>query len=182
MKKVIMLVVTLVGCVASTSASQQEVVAGPGSVVTKLSALGGTNVGAGTFQVLDGILSGNWSPVNDGDILGVNLPVRSGDTFERVTASVYGSTTYVVTMLVTAQDDAFHAAARLGRAATSAPSNSTQTLTVVPIANDNTDGNESVAPTQRSYHLQFRARRLGPGTGGSLFVGPIALVTTPQTP
>jgi hypothetical protein len=184
MKKIIItLITTLVGCVASTSASQQEIVAGPGSVVTKLSALGGTSVGAGTFQVLNGILSGNWSPVDDGDLLGISLPVRSGDTFEQVVASVYGSAAYTVTMLVTAQDDAFHAAAPLGHAATSAPSNSTQTLAVVPIADDNTEGGELVSPTQRSYHLQFRAHRLGPGDdGGALFVGPIVLVTTHQAP
>lgn len=145
----------------------------------KLSPLVGANVGAGAFQVVaSGALSGNWAPVNDGDLLGLQLLVQDGERFDRVSSSIYGNSAYTITMTVLAQDDAFHAGAQLGNAPTSAAQNSTQTLTVFPLANDNSGNNEQVTTTQRSYHLQFRARRVAALDGGQPFIGPITLVTS----
>lgn len=137
----------------------------------KLSPLGGTNIGAGVFQVTNGQLSGNWSPTNDGDLLGITIPVGSGERFESITASVYGNSAYTITMATFVQDDAFHIGAPLGSSQTSVAQNSTQILTV--------DGNnEQVTTSPRSYSLQFRAHRVAPLDGGQLFVGPITLVAS----
>lgn len=144
---------------------------------TKLSPIGGTNIGAGRFQMLNGELTGDWIPVDDGDILGVNIPAVAGECLESFVASVYGNTNYTVTMSVMAQDDAFHVSSRLGTSATSVRQNSVQSLTILPIAADNTWNNETVPTTIRSYFLQMRARRLAYGEG-SLYVGSITMTTS----
>lgn len=143
----------------------------------KLSPLWGANLGSGGFQIFNGRFSGNWQPVASGDLLDVALPVQDGERFESISASVYGNTAYTVTMSTIAQDDAFHIGSQLGGAQTSTAQNSLQTLTVVPIASSS-GGNELVTSASRSYWLQFIATKTGSGDGGSLFVGPLTLVTS----
>lgn len=147
---------------------------------TKLNPIGGTNVGAGMFQMMDGNFTGNWYPVNDGDAIGINIQAVAGECLELVEASVYGNTNYTITMSVMAHDDAFHVSATLGQPATSTQHNSSQLLTVVPIATDNTDNNETVSTTPRSYFLQLRAHHYAMGEG-KLYVGPIKLTTSLAT-
>lgn len=134
----------------------------------KLNPLSGVNVGAGAFQVQSGNLTGGWSPLNDGDLLGLELRAEVGERFEQVTASVYGNTGYTVTMTMLGEDDAFHVATDLGHTASSA-ANSLQTLTI--------PSTEVVTTSTRNYALQFRASKLG-ATEGQPIVGPIMLTTS----
>lgn len=137
--------------------------------VYKLSALGGTNVGAGGFQVSAGSLTGNWAPVNEGDLLGVALRVQSGERLDQVSSSIYGNSAYTITSTVLAQDDAFHVGADVGNAVSLA----TNTLQPITIALT-----EDVNANSRGYWLQFRAHRVAPLDGGQPFVGPISLFTS----
>lgn len=164
-----------IGTSAFALTSADDVVVSPGRSprIYKVSPLAGASVGSGGFQIFQGTadLSGNWSPLSEGDILGVPLLVQAGERFESVSASVYGNTGMSVDLALFGQDDAFHIGANYYGHLASGASNTTQTLSLVA-----PDGQpEDVTSSQRSYWLRFRGHRIR-AAEGQLLVGPITVV------
>lgn len=135
--------------------------------------------GAGTFQTQVFSFNGTWRPIDDGDVLAVNLPVEVGDRIEAISAIIATTTSWAVHMEIRAtNDDPSTTPVSLG--ALEAPSSGSPFHGSIAIPNSSHPTTEDVTSLPRAYWLQFSAQLLSPGISPS--VGQIDLVTSTSNP
>jgi hypothetical protein len=126
----------------------------------------------GSFQTLNGTLTGNWKPTASGDSLAVALPVVEGEHIAAVGAKFYGDTGARISMTLMRQDDAFHVAGSISASKETALVNDTQELLVSEDSLGTPLNSETIGNAQ--YFVELTC--LGTPTGAGPFASDVKFI------